>query len=745
MAGEWNEKQVFLQALALPEGERPAFLDRTCPDEESRGRIEALLRHHAETTAASTGGTRSDIGSKPPIPDRIDEFKILRVLGEGGMGVVYLAEDTVLGRKVALKVLARHLLGSEAAIGRFRDEARAAAALKHPGVVPVYTFRQDGQDRYLICEYVDGPTLREFIAQEKSRRAGDPGTRNAREWHRQCAEIVASVAEALEACHRANLVHRDVKPSNILLDPQSGPRLTDFGIAKHLAPGANTYHTSLIGSYHYMSPEQAAASKAGVDHRSDIFSLGVILYEMLTTQRPFDGPDLQRVLHAVTSEEPRRLGAIEPRISADLETVCHKALEKDPAHRYQSAAVFAAELRNVIAGRPILARPPGLARKARRWAGAHRAAVLAATVVILGATVLGLGGLTVSMRNARLAWFSVESDEPGCTVLIQPIDAATLEVSPTPTRLGTAPLHHEGVEPGVYRVTVVASDPDVFAEFNAVLLRPGRERATVLRTSRAPKWTGVGGGPAHFGRLMPTSQATADGMVLVEAGDYDVRRTGEAKRPPGLPKLTLPAFYIDKTEVSNRRYKEFVDATGHRAPPLWEDGLDDEILDRPVVGVSLEDAEAYARWRGKRLPTSLEWEAAARGKEGHVYPWGNEPPEGRIEYDATPKDIEDAVSVVDALRSRAAYRRRMKDVAEPPSSRSALGLSNTFGNAGELTGSILRAPGSGEYALMMKGRDWSFPPGSCTLRTDFTLALYSLHEDRVGFRCARSVRAIDSD
>ncbi len=742
MSETWDEKAVFLEALALTPDEREEYLRRVCPSEAARQRIELLLLHHSESTIGTAGTTMAE--PTPPVqsPDRIEEFQIIRILGEGGMGVVYLAEDTILGRKVALKVLARHLLGSEQAIGRFRDEARSAAGLKHPGIVPVYKFGHDGQNHYLVSEFVDGPTLRDFIAEERARRTTEPGTHSAREWHNRCAEIVASVAEALEACHRAGIIHRDVKPSNILLDRELGPRLTDFGIAKSLTPPVHTYNTTLVGSCHYMSPEQAAAAKAQVDHRSDIFSLGVILYELLSTQRPFEGPDLQRVLQAVMSHEPRRLRTIEPRISADLETVCHKALEKDPAHRYQSAGVFAAELRNVMAGRPILARPPGLPRRARRWVSAHRGPALVSSVVALGGAVVALSWLAVSMRNARLAWFSVETDEPGCAVLLQEVDPATLEVSRVPKRLGTAPLTHLHVEPGVYRVTVVAADPEMFSEFNAVLLQPGRERESVLRASRARKWGGARGGPTRFGRFLATKEVVADGMVKVEAGEYDVGRTGDVTGPPGPHNVTLASFYIDKTEVSNRDYKEFVDATGHRSPPIWSSGFDD-IADRPVVTISMEDAEAYARWRGKRLPTSLEWEAAARGSEGRLYPWGNDDPASRIKFDVPLSEREDAASAASTPRRSRAYRNNTVAVhSDPGPDLTPNGLAFMFGNVWEVTASIQRRNGEAEWELLDKGRAWSDPPSNMTLKTDSTFPWSAIHEARYGFRCARSANAV---
>ena len=287
-----NEKAIFSDALALESHERERYLRDVCPDDSVRLRIEALLRHHIAAgdgvflRRASHPHEDSDSHTFGGLSERIDEFRILRRIGEGGMGSVYLAEDTILGRQVALKVLAPHLIDSDEALARFRQEARAAATVTHPSIVPVFRLaveggveRGMGADRhYIVSEFVDGPTLARVFDNERSRRLAGTNssgrTVDLLAWHRRVAECVGTIADALDACHRANIVHRDVKPSNILLDRERGPRLTDFGIAKRLPePGRGFEPTSVIGSCHYMSPEQASTTGVSIDQRSDIFSL----------------------------------------------------------------------------------------------------------------------------------------------------------------------------------------------------------------------------------------------------------------------------------------------------------------------------------------------------------------------------------------------------------------------------------------------------------------------------------------
>lgn len=385
MGERWDEKAVFLRAISLSGEERERYLREACPDEASLERVRSLIRAHGDASQAFfEPSDDTDASTRElPLPLSFDEFRIIRQIGVGGMGVVYLARDEVLDRTVALKVLSLRLTDSAKARARFADEAKLAASLQHPAIVTVYKFGQVGEACYIASEYVEGTTLEELI--QRRIRAGmrDGGGADRRAWRREAAEACAAVAEALQAAHAARIIHRDVKPSNILVDERSGARLTDFGIAKRLTEADLAQRTAVVGSCHYMSPEQASIEAARVDERSDIFSLGVTLYEALALRKPFDGATVHAVLYAIQTVDAPRLRSFDRAVDRDIETICAKALEKRPADRYQTAAHMAADLRCWLRGDPILARPPGALRRARRFARRHRAAVTGALVVLL--------------------------------------------------------------------------------------------------------------------------------------------------------------------------------------------------------------------------------------------------------------------------------------------------------------------------------------------------------------------------
>ncbi|HWL94623.1 MAG TPA: bifunctional serine/threonine-protein kinase/formylglycine-generating enzyme family protein [Phycisphaerae bacterium] len=734
-AGAWDEKAVFLEALALPASERDAFLRRHCPDEAAKARIETLLLHHDEAADDFLTVTMPP-AEAPGQPTTIDEFNVIRRLGEGGMGIVYLAEDTILGRRVALKVLARHLTGSEQALARFREEARSTAALKHPAIVPIFKFGRSGDDYYLVSEYVEGPTLAQLISETRVRFERF-GTQNIQEWHRRAAQILATVADALDCAHRANIVHRDVKPSNILIDPVHGPRLTDFGIAKHLTEEDRT-QTSLVGSCHYMSPEQADIAGSRIDQRSDVFSLGVVLYETLVLRLPFNGPSLGQILRAVSECNPVRLRALDKRIPRDLETITHKALEKRPQDRYQRAAHVAADLRCSLDGDPILARPPGPIRRMRRFIYKRRTAALVALMIVLAIGILAPVWLLRKSAEASQAWVSVDADKAGCRVLVQRIDAETFEVRSEVVFSGSTPLSELALSAGQYRVTVKSAEDRGFAEFNAILLRPGRDSGTSFRVQhrREPNDSkNENLSPtALYAVLAPSSGATIENMQLIKAGRYPYGRldfAGPLTRPR---RVQLPAFFIDTREVSNAEYKQFVEDTGYPTPKFWQRfGYDAGLADRPIVGIRLDDAEAYARWCGKRLPTLNEWQAAARGPQGHLHPWGDAPAPEAPAYDPGLLLDDQAADFETHYRL---YRRQTVDCTTGSVFTDSPALTQIFGNVREITGSIVLERVDG-VAL---GRCWIDPPKSASLTDNWSFPL-DTESLKHGFRCAKSAAA----
>jgi eukaryotic-like serine/threonine-protein kinase len=318
---------------------------------------------------------------------RLGKFELLEPLGSGSFGEVYRARDTQLNRELAVKIPRRDRLATEAGAERFLREARHAARLRHPGIVPVFEAGKIDGTYYLACALVEGGTLRARL------NAGPVP-------YRQSAEIVAHVAEALDYAHREGIIHRDVKPANILFDSEDRPCLADFGLAKSAATDATlTIDGARTGTPAFMSPEQIAGDNRRVDARSDIYSLGVVLYELLTGQLPFLGRGRMLEIE-VLNDEPRPPRRLDERVPIDLESICLKAMTKEPSGRYSSAGDMAADLRRYLAGEPVVARPVGRCRRAVRWCRRRPAlAGLAAALIITVAA--GFVGITSQWWRAE--------------------------------------------------------------------------------------------------------------------------------------------------------------------------------------------------------------------------------------------------------------------------------------------------------------------------------------------------------
>ena len=312
---------------------------------------------------------------------RIGKFVLLATLGAGGCGTVYKARDIDLDRVVALKVPHTGRLGPVES-ERFLREARSAARLRHPSIVAVHEVGEHQGTPYLVSDFVAGMTLSDRLS------AGRLPPHVA-------ARLAADIADALQYAHGQGVVHRDVKPSNILLDETDRPFLADFGLARRDGIDVTlTTEGQLLGTPAYMSPEQARGDAYKVDGQSDIYSLGVILYQLLTGELPFKGTSrvlLQQVLH----DDPRPLRRIDPAVPRDLETVCLKAMAREPQRRYASAREMGDDLRRFLAGQPVLARRPGAWERTRRWARRHRGLVWAATACVLSLCAGGVLALTL--------------------------------------------------------------------------------------------------------------------------------------------------------------------------------------------------------------------------------------------------------------------------------------------------------------------------------------------------------------
>ena len=347
-------------------------------------------------------------------PDRLGDFRIVEEIGRGGFGVVYRAEQVSLARPVALKVLYQHRVHTEEEIARFEREARAAARLDHPGIVSVFAWGQEGSDFFIAQKLVGiGRTVADELSAIKER--GDP----PKGYFRRVADWLACVAEALQHAHDRGIVHRDIKPSNILLDENDRPFVGDFGLAK-VEDGLELSRTGdFAGSPFYMSPEQADSRRGDVDHRSDIYAIGVTLYELLTQSPPFNGQSSHELIRNILTEDPKRPTKANSRVPADLETICLKAMEKARIHRYQNAAALANDLRCFLDGEPISAAPPSAVSRVVRSARRHRTklgmAVLSVVIVIMAAYAWKTSDRTSeAAQNAKKAQVSqqvVESKE----------------------------------------------------------------------------------------------------------------------------------------------------------------------------------------------------------------------------------------------------------------------------------------------------------------------------------------------
>jgi len=330
------------------------------------------------------------------------DYELLEEIARGGMGVVYKARQTKLKRIVAVKMILGGQLASEKQVKRFLVEAEAAANLDHPGIVPVYEFGEHGGTHYFSMAFVDGPSLAE--------KAGEnPLPPN------EAAELLTKVAEAVAYAHHRGVVHRDLKPANVLIDQDGQPRITDFGLAKKIeADDGLTQDGTIMGSVYYMPPEQAAGETAKIGPAADIYSLGAILYKLLTGNPPFQAPTTMEILTQVVGQEPVPPQRLNPRIPRDLETICLKCLQKDIARRFDSADDLVDELERFNRGEPIRSRP--ISRWAYAWRWCRRnplPAGLAAGLCI--ALLVGIITATTLLNRARSEQRRFEQQQRDCS------------------------------------------------------------------------------------------------------------------------------------------------------------------------------------------------------------------------------------------------------------------------------------------------------------------------------------------
>jgi formylglycine-generating enzyme required for sulfatase activity/dienelactone hydrolase len=647
-------EEIFHAARRLEGDDRQAFLADACAtDEELRREAESLLANADALSKLQSGVRASDIPTAITPPADVGYYRIEERLDAGGMGIVYRAVDTRLGRQVAIKV------GLAQFSDRFHREARTIASLNHVNICTLHDIGSTPEiPGYLVMEFVEGPTLASRL---------EHGTMPIADVLR----IARQMAAALAAAHAEGVVHRDLKPANIKITPHGVVKVLDFGLAKAF-PGAAAAAASsasatqpvlhanetltvvgtVIGTAAYMSPEQARGGDA--NSRSDVFSFGVVLYEMLCGRRPFTGATTADVMASVLRAAPEPARLVRTDIPLALDRILTRCLERDPDARYASGAELLQDVEKLL-------EPPKTSRFMRLRAAAATAAALIAIAALFA-------GWQSYRRRADLRWLE-QTAVPRITTLLQQDRA--LEALQWYRRA-------ERIAPDsrlLYRLAEgVASHPVAF------VTKPAGATIYVSDYSAAPdddlsQWQRVGSSPVTLAEVpnwgyyrvravkdgfapvtnvfgidktvaieLPENGMVPQGMVWVPSAEAREVSASLGSNVNPVPQVSLPGFWIDRYEVSNRQFREFMDAGGYRKPEYWKepfvrDGLPltweqassdfhdltgrpgpanwslgsypEGAADLPVAGVSWYEAMAYAVFAGKSIPTVYEWRHAA--------------------------------------------------------------------------------------------------------------------------------------
>ena len=417
------------------------------PENAPAGHCPKCLLALAETAvvaeAAEQRHSSPGLGNSPG--SWFGSYELIEQIGEGGMGVVYKARQRTLNRIVALKMMRSGSLASESEVKRFRSEAQAVARLQHPNVVAIHEVgEQDGQF-FFSMDYIEGKNLAEVV-----RRTPLPAERAAR--------YVKTIAEATHYAHERGILHRDLKPANVLIDASDQPRITDFGLAKHIETDSDlTVSGAVVGTPSYMPPEQAAGRRKEIGPASDVYSLGAILYDLLTGRPPFRADTPVDTLRQVLDTEPAPPRLLNAKVPRDLETICLKCLAKEPGQRYPSAQELADDLGRFLLREPIQARPVG--RLGRLWRWCHRNPALAGLVGAVGVMLLLLGVAAIESRKAMegLTFFAAEQTAKLISEELNKLPTAVAEVS----KDASLPLLIKTRETNALKVFLEAKDKSI--------------------------------------------------------------------------------------------------------------------------------------------------------------------------------------------------------------------------------------------------------------------------------------------
>ena len=487
--------------------------------------------------------------------ERLGRYEIVSEVGRGGMGIVYRGVDTALGRTVAIKTIRLGEQGTPEEARTLRErlirEARAAGTLSHPNVVTVHDIGQEGDVDYIVMEFVQGRPLDRVLA--------DPDAPHTQEFF---LEVLEGAARALDYAHAHGIVHRDVKPGNILIQDRGGVKISDFGIAKLTSSTTMTEAGTLLGSPHYMAPEQLKGEP--VTGSSDQFALAAIAYTLLTGRKPFDGDTFAALAAKVLFEDPPSPLLFNTRLSREVEQVLGKGMAKDPAGRFESCVQFVDALKNAcrLSGPEPLPGSEKLLPR-RNWVAVAAAAALLLVVIAVGLYLL--------KRQQRAGQAEVEALRKAAPATTAPV------TEPKPAAKPVTPL-------------------------------PEAKRREPAR------------GPAPAPRAVEQRVNPADGLVYVKipAGTFQMgcspgdKQCDDEDEKPVHTVTVSQGFWLGQTEVTVEAYQRFARATGRELPPAPRFSRDWQEPRQPMANVRWDEAEAFCQWAGGRLPTEAEWEYAAR-------------------------------------------------------------------------------------------------------------------------------------